>query len=324
MEEFDPEEYLEDYMDIDSLEDQELPEGHKSGFVAVVGRPNVGKSTLMNALLRQKVAIVTPRPQTTRIRQLGIVTEDDHQIVFMDTPGIIRPRNTLDEYMTSLAMETLAEADVVVWIVDASEPPGAGDRGIAETLQQLPAAAEVILVMNKNDLLQPDEVIPRTEAYRALLPETDTWILISAKENAGLDTLYDMILAALPEGPRYYPADQVTDLFMRDIAAELIREQVLLQIREEIPHGVAVQVEEFKERETGLIYINATVFVERENHKKIVIGARGSMLRDIGAAARKEIERMLGTRVYLDLWVKAAPKWRSDEAALRRFGYAAG
>ena len=165
--------------------------------------------------------------------------------------------------------------------------------------------------------------MPRAEAYRALIPEADNWILFTASEGHGLDELLEMLREALPEGPRYYPAEQVTDVYQRDLAAELVREQILLQIREEIPHGVAVQVEEFKERENGVIYISATVFVERESHKKIIIGARGSQLRQIGAEARKEIERMLGTRVYLDLWVKVSPRWRRNESALKRFGYAA-
>lgn len=319
MEEFEHDEYDEF---IDPLDEEALPDDHRSGFVAVVGRPNVGKSTLMNAFLQQKVAIVTPRPQTTRTRQMGILTDPGYQIIFLDTPGIMQPRHKLDEYMLSSAMEALADADVVLWLVDGSELPGPWDRQIAERLHQLEGQTPVILAINKADLLDPDEVLPRTDAYRDLFPEADNWILFSATEGNGRDELFEMLVEALPEGPRYYPADQVTDLFMRDIAAEMIREQILLKIRHEIPHGVAVQVEEFKERETGVIYINATVFVEREAHKKIVIGSGGSQLKEIGAAARKEIERMLGTRIYLDLWVKDAPKWRTDEAALRRFGYA--
>ena len=319
----------EDYIDFDAdlesfdpLAQEQLPDDHRSGFIAVVGRPNVGKSTLMNAFLQQKVAIVTPKPQTTRVRQLGIVTQPKYQMIFMDTPGIMRPRHELDEFMLDTALETLADADIVLWLVDASEPPGAGDHEIAARLRQIAGETTLILGMNKSDLLTPDEVLPRTEAYRALLPEADNWILFSATEGDGRDALFDMLLEALPPGPRYYPAEQVTDPYMRDIAAEMIREQLLLQLRDEIPHGVAVQVEEFKERETGVIYINATIYVERESHKKIVIGARGSQLRAVGAAARKEIERMLGTRIYLDLWVKVEPQWRRDEKALKRFGYA--
>ncbi|MDX1663160.1 MAG: GTPase Era [Candidatus Promineifilaceae bacterium] len=319
----------DDYLDpevvqeLRTLDEAQLPDDHKSGFVAVVGRPNVGKSTLMNALLQQKVAIVSPRPQTTRTRQLGIITRPDHQIIFIDTPGIMQPRHKLDEFMLDAAEETLVDSDLVLWLVDVSEPPGAGDLAIAEKLRNVAARTPVILAMNKADLLEPEEVLPRTEAYRALIPETENWLLFSAANTDGLEALYEIVLDTLPEGPRYYPAEQVTDLYMRDIAAEMVREQVLLQIREEIPHGVAVKVEEFKERETGVVYINATIFVERGGHKKIIIGSRGSQLREIGRAARTEIERMLGTRVYLDLWVKVEPNWRRNERALKQFGYAA-
>lgn len=315
------EEFNEEYLNLDTLEHESLPDDHKSGFIAVVGRPNVGKSTLMNALLNQKVAIVTPRPQTTRTRQLGILTRPDYQMVFVDTPGIMQPRHKLDEFMLETALESLIDADIVLWLVDASEPPGAGDREIASRLREVADQSTLILAMNKADLLAPEEVVPRTEAYRALLPEADNWILFSASEARGLDELFEMLRDALPEGPRYYPSEQVTDVYVRDLAAELVREQILLQIREEIPHGAVVQVEEFKERENGLIYINATIYVEREAHKKIIIGARGSQLRQIGAEARKEIERLLGTRVYLDLWVKVAAGWRRNERTLKRFGY---
>jgi GTP-binding protein Era len=321
MEEYTPDEFNED-LDLSTIEEEELPAGHRSGFVAVVGRPNVGKSTLMNAFLQQKVAIVSPRPQTTRTRQMGILTARDYQIVFVDTPGIMQPRHQLDEFMLQSALETLDDADVILWLVDASQRPGEGDRTIAERLRHVSDESFIILAMNKSDLLDPDEVMPRTEAYRALLPEASEWILFSATEGNGRDALFEMVLQALPEGPRYYPVEQVTDLYVRDIAAEMIREQILLQIRDEIPHGVAVMIEEFTEREHGLVYINATVYVEREAHKKIVIGSGGTQLREIGAAARKEIERLLGTRVYLDLWVKAEPRWRTNERALRRFGYA--
>lgn len=323
MQEHEPAEYNE-FLNLESIEEEDLTAGHRSGFVAVVGRPNVGKSTLINAFLRQKVAIVSPRPQTTRTTQRGILTTENYQMIFVDTPGIMQPRHKLDEFMLDAALETLLDADVILWLVDAADPPGPGDRDIAQKLQQVSEETPTILAINKADLLKPDEVLPRTDAYRALLPEAHNWILFSATEGHGRDELFEMLLEALPEGPRYYPVDQVTDLYVRDIAAEMIREQVLLKIREEIPHGVAVQVEEFKERENGVVYINATVYVERESHKKIIIGSKGAQLRDIGADARREIERLLGTRIYLDLWVKEAPRWRTDESALRRFGYASG
>lgn len=317
------EEFSEEYLDLATLEEDTIPDDHKSGFIAVIGRPNVGKSTLMNAMLQQKVAIVTPRPQTTRVRQLGILTKPNYQMVFVDTPGIMQPRHKLDEFMLEAALESLVDADIVLWLVDASEPPGAGDREIASRLREVAGESNIILAMNKNDLLAPDEVMPRVEAYRALLPETDNWILFSATDGQGVDTLLEMLEELLPQGPRYYPAEQITDMYTRDLAAELVREQILLQIRDEIPHGTAVQVQEFKERDNGVIYISATVFVEREAHKKIIIGSKGSQLREIGAEARKEIERMLGTRVYLDLWVKEARRWRRSEHALKRFGYVA-
>lgn len=311
---------LEDGFEL--VDEEQLPDGHKSGFVAIVGRPNVGKSTLLNNFLQQKVAIVSPRPQTTRSRQLGILTRPEYQIIFVDTPGIMQPRHKLDEYMLEAAMTTLAEVDLVLWLVDASEPPGPGDMEIGERLRALGDTTPVILGINKADLLAAEEVMPRSEAYQALLPDAP-WILFSASEGRGAAELFAMIVESLPEGPRFYPAEQVTDIYERDLAAELIREQILLQIREEIPHGAAVAVDEFKERETGLVYIHAVIYVEREAHKKIVIGAGGAQLRAIGAKARQEIERMLGTRVYLELWVKVEPQWRRNERALKRFGYSA-
>lgn len=314
------EDEFELYSDYELLDEEQLPEGHKSGFVAIVGRPNVGKSTLLNNFLQQKVAIVSPRPQTTRSRQLGILTRPEYQMVFVDTPGMMQPRHKLDEFMLDEARATLEDADIVLWLVDASEPPGPGDEEIAGRLRSLAGKSDLILGMNKADMLQPEEVMPRVDAYRALLPDA-AWILFSATEGRGVDELFGMLLERLPEGPRFYPPEQVTDIYMRDLAAELIREQILLQIREEIPHGTAVAVDEFKERETGMVYIHAVIYVEREAHKKIVIGTGGAQLRAIGAEARKEIERMLGTRVYLELWVKVEPQWRRNEKALRRLGY---
>jgi GTP-binding protein Era len=302
-------------------EETEVPEGFKSGFVALVGRPNVGKSTLMNAFMQQKIAIVTPRPQTTRTRQLGIITEPDYQMIFVDTPGIIRePRHKLDEYMVGAAEEMLSDADVVLWLVDSSEPPGPEDEDIAAKLRALGNESRVILGINKLDALSAVEVLPRSEAYRALLPDAE-WIMFSAQTQAGLPELLQMLVDALPEGPMYYPPEQITDAFLRDIAAEMIREQIMLQLRDEVPYGTAVQIVEFKERPNETTYISANIFVEREPHKRIIIGSKGSQLREIGAAARKEIEAMLEDKVFLDLWVKVEPRWRRDEKALKRFGY---
>ncbi len=302
------------------IENNEIPDGFQSGFVTLVGRPNVGKSTLMNAFLQQKIAIVTPRPQTTRTRQLGIITEPNYQMIFIDTPGIMRtPRHKLDEYMLETAVETLSDADVVLWLLEGSEPPGAEDRAIAEKLKVL-QHTPIILGINKSDQLSPSEVLPRSEAYRALLPDAK-WILFSALRQDGLAELLQMLVEELPQGPLYYPPDQITDAFLRDIAAEMIREQIMLQLREEIPYGTAVQVLEFKERPNGTTYISANVIVDREPHKRIVIGRNGEQLRKIGAAARGEIESMLDANVFLELWVKVQPKWRRDENSLRRLGY---
>jgi len=307
-------------LDLGSLEEEALPEGHRSGLVAVAGRPNVGKSTLMNALLKQKIAIVSPRPQTTRTRQLGILTQPAYQIVFVDTPGLLRPRSQLDRFMVAVADESLHDSDIVLWLVDASVPPGPGDRAIGRTLLELPEEVRLILGLNKADLLSPDKVLARSEAYRALLPDAD-WILFSALKGNGLEALLAMLVEALPEGPRYYPADQTTDSYSRDLAAELVREQIFLQMREELPYGAFVQVNEYKERESGVTYIGATIYVERESHKKIIIGAKGVQLRKIGAAARLEIQRLIDGRVYLELWVKVAPNWRRDDKSLKRFGF---
>ena len=299
----------------------ETPHGFKSGFIALAGRPNVGKSTLMNAFMQQKIAIVTPRPQTTRTRQLGIITEPDYQMIFVDTPGIIKePRHKLDEFMLDAAVEILEDADVVLWLVDGSEDPGPEDQAIAEKLQALGGRSQVILGINKLDALSADQVLPRSEAYRSLLPDAD-WIVFSAATGAGLSELLEMLKEALPEGPMYYPPEQITDVFLRDIAAEMIREQLMLQLRDEVPYGTAVQVVDFKERPGEPTYISANIFVERDSHKGIIIGKQGAQLRKIGEAARKEIEAMLEEKVFLDLWVKVEPRWRRDENALKRLGY---
>ncbi|MFN2208265.1 MAG: GTPase Era [Candidatus Promineifilaceae bacterium] len=302
-------------------DDIETPEGHKSGFVALAGRPNVGKSTLMNAFMQQKIAIVTPRPQTTRTRQLGIITEPDYQMIFVDTPGIIKdPRHKLDEFMVSAAEEMLTDADVVLWLVDSTEAPGPEDEAIAEKLRALPEGHKVILGINKLDALPADLVLPRSEAFRELVPDAD-WIMFSAATGAGLPELLQMLVDGLPEGPMYYPADQITDVFLRDIAAEMIREQLMLQLRDEVPYGTAVQVVDFKEQPGEPTYISANIFVERDSHKGIIIGKKGAQLKSIGSAAREEIETMLDDKVFLDLWVKVEPQWRRDENALKRLGY---
>lgn len=303
--------------------DVETPPGYRSGFVAVIGRPNVGKSTLMNQLVGQKVAIVSPKPQTTRSRIAGILTRQDAQVIFVDTPGLHRPRHKLGEAMVATATRAIPDADLVLFMVDVSVPPTDEDRSTAQLIREH-TQAPVILVLNKMDLLPPDGVKPHTEAYWDLVPDRLEWMMTTATRGENLDKLLDMIIAALPEGPRYYPGDQVTDQTEREIAAELIREQVLRHTRQEVPHAVAVVVEEFKERANGVIYVAANVFVEKDSQKGIIIGRRGQMLRQIGSAARQEIERMTGGRIYLDLWVKVRSAWRKDEKEIRRMGYGAG
>jgi GTP-binding protein Era len=298
----------------------EVPPGHKSGFVAVVGRPNVGKSTLVNALVGQKVAIVSPKPQTTRSRILGILARPDAQIIFVDTPGVHRPHHKLGKAMVADATRALPDADVVLFVVDGSVPPTDGDRMVAELIRRQ-TDTSIILVLNKMDLLPIGKVESHTEAYWTLVPERRDWMMTTATQGVNLDKLLERVLDALPEGPPYYPGDQVTDQTEREIAAEMVREQVLRHTRQEVPHAVAVVVEEFKERENDVIYIAANVFVEKRSQKGIIIGRKGQMLRKIGAAARQEIERMTGGRIYLDLWVKVRKDWRRDEEELRRLGY---
>jgi GTP-binding protein Era len=222
--------------------------------------------------------------------------------------------------MMGVAQEALQDAEIVLWMVDGSEPPGTGDRIISETLKELPEMVKVTLAINKADLDDPQDALSRTEAYRELAPDAD-WMFFSALQQSGVESLLQMLIDLLPEGPRYYPVDQTTDSYVKDIAAELIREQIFLKMREELPYGTAVQVLEYKLRDNGTTYIAATVFVERDNHKKMIIGNKGKQLRSIGAAARREIETLIDGKVYLELWVKVEPQWRRSEQALKRFGY---
>lgn len=306
--------------DFDLPTSEELPPDHRSGFVAVIGKPNVGKSTLMNAYLGYKIAIVSEKPQTTRHRIRGILTRPDAQIIFVDTPGIHQPRHKLGEFMVETATKAIPDADVVLFLVDVSEMPTAEDEQIAQLVEEY-STAPAILVLNKADLLPPERVQPHCDAYFELVKH-DEWMMISATRGDNRDKLLDMVVARLPQGPRYYPSDQLTDQNMRFIVAELIREQVLRFLHQEVPHSVAVVVEEWKQRREDLTYIGANIFVEKDSQKGIIIGQGGSMLKRIGLAAREEIEPMVGTRVYLDLWVKVHPKWRKDEDELRRLGYA--
>jgi len=296
-----------------------VPPDHRSGFVAVVGRPNVGKSTLMNALLGQKLAIVSPKPQTTRNRILGILTLDDLQAIFIDTPGIHRPRHKLGEFMLAEALSALPDADLVLWVVDSSRLPNDEDRQVATAVRR--ETLPVILVMNKIDITPPAVLAEHAPLYRSLLPTVTAEIAISALTGQGVSAVVELLRHYLPPGPRYYPPDQMTDVQERFLAAELIREKALLHLREEVPYAVAVDLEEFAERPGGVVYIAARLFVERPSQKGILIGHEGNMLKRIGSEARQEIEQMLDKRVYLDLRVVVKPKWRRNPAELRRLGY---
>ncbi|TLN05809.1 GTPase Era [bacterium] len=293
----------------------------RSGFVTLVGRPNVGKSTLLNGLLGQKIAAVSPRPQTTRRRQLGILSQDDYQIIFMDTPGLHKPVHKLGEYMNDVAAATLEDADLIVWLVDASQPLQEEDQLIAARLEKLgDHHPPVLLALNKIDLLLAGELAARGAEFQALLPSA-TLFSLSAASGAGRDALLARIVSALPIGQPYYDPEQITDLYERDIAADLIRESTLRHLRDEIPHGIAVRIDEYKERSEVQVYIGATIFVERESHKGIVIGQGAGMLKQIGTTARQEIEGMSGRHVYLELRVKVNKNWRDDPVALRQFGF---
>lgn len=318
----------------DNLPREEIaPSDHHSGFVAIAGRPNVGKSTLMNAYLGQKVAIVSDKPQTTRTRLLGILTLRraqgdfaDAQVIFVDLPGIHEPLHRLGEIMVETATTALSDADLLLFVVDASVHPTQEDTRVARLLKEArekgPEGKRIpaILALNKADLLPPEEIAARREEYLAL-GEFDDWVLVSAIRGTNRRELLERIVSLLPPGPLYYPEEEVTDQRVRDIAAEMIREQVMHYLRQEVPYAIAVVVEEFKERSPQMTYINANIFVEKESQKGIIIGRGGKMLKQIGRAARLEIEKLAGTDVFLELRVKVRPGWRSKEEDLRRLGY---
>ena len=292
--------------------------GHKSGFAAVIGRPNVGKSTLINALIGQKIAIMSDKPQTTRSRILCILTEEDAQIIFLDTPGVHKPKHKLGDYMAKATEGALHGVDVVVFVVDVTEKMGAGEQYILKQLANV--RVPVLLAVNKVDCIPREESLPvianyaKTYDFAGIVP-------ISAREGENLDGLLGEIKKYLPEGPQYYPADMVTDQPERLIVAELVREKVLELTRDEIPHAVAVDIEEMTTRAKGDVYLRAVSYVERESQKGIVIGARGALLRTIGQRARADVETLLGSKVYLDLWVKTRKDWRNRANALREFGF---
>ncbi len=290
----------------------------RSGFVALVGRPNVGKSTLLNALVGEKVAIVSPRPQTTRRRILGIRTTDAAQAVFVDTPGVHRPRHDLGRYMVGVARAAIPDADVVVWVVDAAHPPGDLDAQVARWIRQ--AGRPTVVALNKSDRLKPEDIQARCDAYLGMVDAAD-WILTIATRGHNLEALWSAIARRLPEGAPFYPEDQLTDQTDRMLVTELVREAALRHLGQEIPHGIEVSLEEWSRREDGFLRIAAKIFVEREGHKAIVIGRHGAMLKTIGTRARHEIETLLGERVFLELFVAVRPGWRRDAADVKRMGY---
>ena len=291
------------------------------GFIAIIGRPNVGKSTLVNALLGQKIAAVTPKAQTTRRRQLGILTTKNAQIVFVDTPGIHSARHKLGKFLNQEAEEAIPGVDAVLFLVDTSEAPTDEDKLIATRLSRLARRTPLVLAPNKIDRVPAEELTPRLEAYQALVPEEAQMIPISATNGEGLETLLAALIQLIPPRKPEYEPEVITDMYERDIAAELIREACLLQLRDEVPHGVAVRIDEFNERVDDSAYIAATIFVERDSQKGIVIGRGAEMLKRIGTAARMEIEEMSGRKVFLELRVKVLKEWRKDEKAMKRFGY---
>jgi len=309
---------------------------HHSGFVAVIGRPNVGKSTLLNRLLGQKLAITSPKPQTTRDQLLGILTKDDAQIMFLDTPGIHKPKHKLGEYMMAVAEETIRNADLVLWLVDINTLPTDEDQAIAALLQDLysrKVLPPLLLGLNQTDRWAGNATVTdaRIAAYQQLLSwrqgpdESDPPVIalrFSAHTGEATDHLLETLRQQLPLGPRYYPDDQITDMQTRFIVAELIREQALHHLQQEVPHGIAVEVDEFTERNENMTYISAVIYVERQSQKAIVLGDGGRMIKAIGQAARPAIEELVGTRVYLELWVKVWEKWRKRAGMLRQLGYA--
>lgn len=303
------------------MDDQTNDVVYRSGFVVIVGKPNVGKSTLVNSLLDQKIAAVSLRPQTTRKRQLGILTTDTSQIIFIDTPGLHQPDYKLSQFINAEAYAAIHDADVILFLVDASKCPESQDIDLATTLNKMQHAAPVILVLNKWDKVSRSDQEARTGEYLKLLPQARL-LKISALQKTNLHDLIALLEELLPEGPQLYPPDQVTDQQEREIAADLIRSACLVFLKDEIPHAIAVKVDEFLERDEENAYILATIFVERESHKGIVIGKNGAMLKQIGTLARQEIEQMSGRSVFLELKVKVAPNWRNDKGMLARLGYA--
>ncbi|WP_068622086.1 GTPase Era [Paenibacillus tuaregi] len=290
----------------------------KSGFVAIVGRPNVGKSTLMNQVIGQKIAIMSDKPQTTRNKIHGVYTTPEMQIVFLDTPGIHKRQSKLGDFMNQTALNTLGEVEAVLFLADASEGFGGGDRFIIERLKGI--NTPVILILNKIDKIEPEQLLPLIEEYRKLNDFAEI-IPISAKLGNNVTTMLEQISKYLPEGPQYYPEDQVTDHPEQFVCAELIREKILHNTREEVPHSIAVTIEDMRVESNGVVHISAVIFVERDSQKGIIIGKQGAMLKEVGRLARQDIENLLGSKIFLELWVKVKKDWRNQDRVLRDLGF---
>lgn len=294
-----------------------MTDNFKSGFATLIGRPNVGKSTLMNYLIGQKIAITSNKPQTTRNRIQTVLTTEEGQIVFVDTPGIHKAKNKLGEYMVNLAERTLNEVDVVLWLVEPTTFIGAGEKHIADQLKKV--RTPVILVINKVDMVKKEEILPAIAAYKDLYEFAEI-VPVSARSGENTDELLKVIMKYLPYGPQFYDEDTVTDQPERQIVAELIREKALHCLNEEIPHGIAVTIERMKKNKK-IMHIDATIICERDSHKGIIIGKQGNMLKKIGSTARYEIEKMLECQVNLKIWVKVKKDWRDSEYLMKNFGY---
>lgn len=290
----------------------------KSGFVSIIGRPNVGKSTFMNKVLGQKIAIMSDKPQTTRNKIQGVYTTDDSQMIFIDTPGIHKPKHELGEHMMKVARNTLRETEVILFVVNVSEEIGRGDEFIIDMLQN--TKTPIVLVMNKIDLVHPDKLIQQIEVYKDKLEFSDI-VPVSALQGNNIDTLLEVIEGYLPEGPMYYPADRVTDHPEHFIVSELIREKALHLTSQEIPHAIGVEIDKMKADERGTVHVSATIYVERNSQKGMVIGKNGKMLKEIGKLARVDIENLLGSKVFLEVWVKVQKDWRNKSQFIRSLGY---
>lgn len=296
-----------------------MNKGYKSGFVTLIGRPNVGKSTLMNQIIGQKIAITSNKPQTTRNRILTVYTSGKGQIIFIDTPGIHKPKNKLDEYMVNVAERTLNEVDVVLWLVEPSTFIGMGEKHIAEQLTRV--KSPVILVINKIDKVKKEEILNFIDVYKDIY-DFAAIIPVSASKGENTDYLLDEIIRILPDGPMFFDEDTITDQPERQIVSELIREKALRLLNEEIPHGVAVSIERMEERkDRDIMDIDATIICEKDSHKGIIIGKQGSMLKQIGSYARKEIENLLDIHVNLKIWVKVKKDWRDSDFLLKNYGF---